>query len=229
MKEKYEFVPLKFERMQPGEQIRRAEAFYALMSQRRTVRSFSPEPVPREIVETAIRTAGTAPSGAHMQPWRFVVVSDPDVKRKIREAAEKEEKETYAHRMPEEWKQALAPLGTDWHKEFLEIAPYLIVVFRLDYGLSTWREGASVKTKHYYVQESVGIAVGMLIVALHHAGLATLTHTPSPMKFLREILNRPINETPFVLLPVGYPAEDATVPKLERKPVEDILTWVGEL
>ena len=226
MKKKYEFIPLEFERLPPDEQFRRAEDFYALMDRRRSVRLFSPEPVPFELIETAIRTAGTAPSGAHQQPWRFVVISDPDVKRRIREAAEREEKETYDHRMPDEWKDALAPLGTDWHKEFLEIAPYLIVVFRLDYGLSQDRGGSSVKTKHYYVQESVGIAVGMLIAALHCAGLATLTHTPSPMKFLRDILNRPINETPFVLLPVGYPAGGVTVPKLERKPVESILTRV---
>jgi nitroreductase len=223
MKKEYEFIPLEFERLEPDEQSRRVEDFYELMNRRRSVRSFSSEPVPFELIETAIRTAATAPSGAHQQPWRFVVVSDPEVKRRIREAAEKEEKDSYERRMPEEWKEALAPLGTDWHKEFLETAPYLIVVFRIDYGLRRAEDGSATKTKHYYVQESVGIAAGMLIAALHHAGLVTLTHTPSPMKFLREILNRPRNETPFVLLPVGYPAEGVTVPKLERKAVEEIL------
>jgi nitroreductase len=226
MRKKYEFIPLEFERLEPDEQARRVKDFYELMNGRRSVRSFSSEPVPFELIETAIRTAGTAPSGAHKQPWRFVVVSDPEVKRRIREAAEKEEKESYERRMPEEWKEALAPLGTDWRKEFLETAPYLIVVFRLDYSLRQAEDGSTVKIKHYYVQETVGIAVGMLIAALHHGGLATLTHTPSPMKFLREILNRPRNETPFVLLPVGYPSEGATVPKLERKAIEEILVRV---
>jgi nitroreductase len=226
MRKKYEFIPLEFERLEPDEQARRVKDFYERMNGRRSVRSFSSEPVPFELIETAIRTAGTAPSGAHKQPWRFVVVSDPEVKRRIREAAEKEEKESYERRMPEEWKEALAPLGTDWRKEFLETAPYLIVVFRLDYSLRQAEDGSTVKIKHYYVQETVGIAVGMLIAALHHGGLATLIHTPSPMKFLREILNRPRNETPFVLLPVGYPAEGATVPKLERKAVEEILVRV---
>jgi nitroreductase len=226
MRRKYEFIPLEFERLEPDEQARRVKDFYELMNGRRSVRSFSSEPVPFELIETAIRTAGTAPSGAHKQPWRFVVVSDPEVKRRIREAAEKEEKESYERRMPEEWKEALAPLGTDWRKEFLETAPYLIVVFRLDYSLRQAEDGSTVKIKHYYVQETVGIAVGMLIAALHHGGLATLTHTPSPMKFLREILNRPRNETPFVLLPVGYPSEGATVPKLERKAIEEILVRV---
>jgi iodotyrosine deiodinase len=226
MKKKHEFIPLDFERLDSSVQARRVEDFYELMNRRRSVRSFSSEPVPFELIETAIRTAGTAPSGAHQQPWRFVVVSDPDVKRQIREAAEKEEKESYERRMPEAWKEALAPLGTDWHKEFIEIAPYLIVVFRVDYGLLQEEDGSVAKAKHYYVQESVGIAVGILIAALHHAGLATLTHTPSPMKFLREILNRPRNETPFVLLPVGYPAAGATVPKLERKAVGEILVRI---
>ena len=226
MKKKYEFIPLEFERLEPGEQARRVKEFYELMNRRRSVRSFSSEPVPFELIETAIRAAGTSPSGAHQQPWRFVVVSDQEVKRRIRDAAEKEEKETYERRMPDEWREALAPLGTDWHKEFLEIAPYLIVVFRIDYGLRQAEDGSTDKIKHYYVQESVGIAVGMLIAALHHGGLVTLTHTPSPMKFLREILKRPRNETPFVLLPVGYPAGGTTVPKLERKAVEEILVRV---
>ena len=188
------------------------------MSRRRTVRTFSPEPVPFELIEASIQTAGTAPSGAHHQPWRFVVVSDPDVKRQIREAAEREERDNYERRFPDEWLEALAPLGTDWHKEFLEIAPYLIVVFRVDYDLKVTEQGETKKSKHYYVMESVGIAVGMLIAALHNAGLATLTHTPSPMKFLRDVLGRPINETPFVVIPVGYPADGSTVPDLKILP-----------
>jgi nitroreductase len=224
------FIPLGFERLADDEQRRRAQEFYEIMDRRRTVRDFSPEPVPFYLIERAIHAAGTAPSGAHQQPWRFVVVSDAEVKRRIRQAAEAEERENYERRMPEEWKEALARLGTDWHKEFLEIAPYLIVVFRIDYGLegAALDDGTLVKRKHYYVVESVGIAVGMLLAALHNAGLATLTHTPSPMKFLREILKRPTNETPFVLIPVGYPAEGAKVPDLQRKPLEEILIRVGD-
>ncbi len=230
MKGTPKFIPLRFERLADDEQRRRAQEFYEIMDRRRTVRDFSPEPVPFDLIERAIHTAGTAPSGAHQQPWRFVVVSDAEVKRRIRQAAEAEERENYQRRMPEEWKVALAPLGTDWHKEFLEIAPYLIVVFRIDYGLegAALDDGTLVKRKHYYVVESVGIAVGMLLAALHNAGLATLTHTPSPMKFLREILKRPTNETPFVLIPVGYPAEGAKVPDLQRKPLEEILIRVGD-
>ena len=225
MKGTHKFIPLRFDRLTEDEQRRRALEFYAVMEQRRTVRDFSSEPVPFDLIERAIHAAGTAPSGAHQQPWRFVVVSDAEVKRQIREAAETEERENYERRMPEEWKEALAPLGTDWHKEFLEIAPYLIVVFRIDYGLenAALDDGTLVKRKHYYVVESVGIAVGMLLAALHNAGLATLTHTPSPMKFLREILKRPTNETPFVLIPVGYPEEAAKVPDLQRKSLEEIL------
>ncbi len=226
MKKKHPFIPLNFEKMTPEEQRRHGESFFDRMKRRRTVREFSSEPVPFDLIETAVRTAGTSPSGAHHQPWRFVVVSDPEVKRKIREAAEREERDNYERRMPDEWLEALAPLGTDWHKEFLEIAPYLIVVFRIDYGLHEKDDGSTVKSKHYYVTESVGIAVGMLLAALHTAGLATLTHTPSPMKFLREILNRPVNETPFVLIPVGYPVDEATVPDLQRKPLEEILIRV---
>ncbi len=222
------FIPLGFERLADDEQRRSAQEFYEIMYRRRTVRDFSPERVPFDLIERAIHTAGTAPSGAHQQPWRFVVVSDAEVKRRIRQAAEVEERENYERRMPEEWKEALACLGTDWHKEFLEIAPYLIVVFRIDYGLegAALDDGTLVKRKHYYVVESVGIAVGMLLAALHNGGLATLTHTPSPMKFLREILKRPTNETPFVLIPVGYPAEGAKVPDLQRKPLEEIMIRV---
>lgn len=214
----YPFVEVDFERLRPEEQMRRARAFYETMRRRRTVREFSPEPVAPVLLEEAIRTAGTAPSGAHQQPWRFVVVSDPGVKREIRVAAEKEEKENYERRFPEEWKRVLAPLGVDWRKEFLEVAPHLIVVFRIDYGVG--EDGR--KEKHYYVMESVGIAVGLLLAALHQSGLATLTHTPSPMGFLRDILGRPKNETPFVLIPVGYPAPGAKVPELERKPLDEI-------
>jgi nitroreductase len=224
--EKYKHIPFRFHRLAPEEQSRRALDFLELMKRRRTVRTFSPEPVPYELIETSIRTAGTAPSGAHHQPWRFVVVSNADVKRRIREEAEREERDNYERRFPEEWLEALAPLGTDWHKEFLEVAPYLIVVFRIDYDLKVTDQGETTKSKHYYVMESVGIAVGMLIAALHNAGLATLTHTPSPMKFLRDVLGRPVNETPFVVIPVGYPADDTTVPDLERKPIDEILIRV---
>ena len=223
MTEEPKFIPLEFDRLSPEEQSERANDFCENMNRRRTVRHFSSEPVPRALIETAIRTASTAPSGAHQQPWRFVLVSDPKVKHLIKEAAEEEERDNYERRFPEEWKQALARLGTDWHKEFLEIAPHLIVVFRIDYGMREAGDGTSVKFKHYYVQESVGIAVGFLLAALHNAGLATLTHTPSPMKFLRKILERPANETPFVVIPVGYPAEGATVPDLRRKSLDEIL------
>ena len=189
------------------------------MMERRTVRFFSPEPVPFELIENAIACAANAPSGANQQPWKFVVVRDPEIKRKIREAAEAEERESYQHRMPGDWLEALAPLGTDWHKEFLEIAPYLIVVFRVDYGLDESQR----KIKHYYVQESVGIAAGFLLAALHMSGLATLTHTPSPMGFLSAILERPKNERPFLLVPVGYPAADATVPSIVKKPLSEVM------
>ena len=217
-------VPLAFERLTPAEQQARSEAFFALMRQRRSVRFFSPEPVPIELIERAILAAGTAPSGAHQQPWHFAVVGDPAIKRAIREAAEAEERENYERRFPEEWKAALAPIGTDWHKPFLEVAPWLIVVFRRDYGLNVAPDGTEQKVKHYYVGESVGIATGLLIAALHTAGLATLTHTPNPMGFLNRILGRPRNEKPFVLMPVGYPAPDATVPDLARKPLAEIMS-----
>ncbi len=185
---------------------------------RRTVRHFSDAPVPFELIETAIRAAATAPSGANQQPWRFVVVSDPETKRRIREAAEKEERENYERRFPDEWLEALAQFGTDWHKPFLETAPYLIVVFRIDYGLDGQR-----KVKHYYVGESVGIAAGFLLAALHAAGLATLTHTPSPMGFLSKILDRPVNERPFLLIPVGYPAAECEVPDIAKKPLPEVM------
>ncbi len=214
------FIKLDFARVPPEEQQTRAAAFYDLLSRRRTVRDFSDEDVPLEIIEAAIASAGTAPSGANLQPWYFVVVRDREVKRRIREAAEKEEYENYHGRMPERWLKHLAPLGTDEHKPFLEIAPYLIVVFRTDYLVNEETGGIE---PTYYSQESVGIAVGLLLTALHNAGLATLTHTPSPMKFLNEVLSRPKNERAFVVIPVGYPAENAEVPDIERKPLSEIM------
>ncbi|MBA3806257.1 MAG: nitroreductase family protein [Acidobacteria bacterium] len=217
------FIPLAFERRPSVEDSSRAQAFYELMKRRRTVRDFSPEPVPFALIERAISTAGTAPSGANMQPWRFVVVKDAEIKRRIREAAEAEERTSYGGRMPERWLRRLAPLGTDWHKPFLEIAPYLIVVFRIDYLVDD-ATGESEPT--YYAQESVGIAVGLLLAALHNAGLATLTHTPSPMRFLSEILDRPKNEKPFVLIPIGYPAEGACVPDIQRKSLAEIISVI---
>ena len=189
------------------------------MNQRRSVRFFSDQAVPESVMENIIKTAGTAPSGAHKQPWTFCLISDPEIKKKVRIAAEKEEYDNYHGRMSQEWLKDLEPFGTDWHKEFLEIAPYLIVVFKKSYNL----ESDGTKTKNYYVNESVGIAAGMLISAIHHAGLVTLTHTPSPMNFLAEVLDRPAHEKAFLLLPVGYPAQDATVPDLERKALDQIL------
>ena len=215
-----DLIPLSFVRVDPARQLGRARSFYEECDRRRTVRDFSPEPLPGGLIEWLVRTAGTAPSGAHKQPWRFVVVTDTDLKRQIREAAEAEEREFYTHRAPPEWLEDLAPLGTDWRKPFLETAPALIVAFQVDYQ----REGDRIR-KHYYVRESVGLAVGLLIAAAHHAGLATLTHTPSPMGFLSRILGRPENERPFLLLPIGYPVEDARVPRLTRKPLEEILVW----
>jgi nitroreductase len=215
-------IPLKFRHIKDeAEQTKRVDELYDNLNLRRTVRDYSDRDVPLEIIEKAILTAGTAPSGAHMQPWRFVVVRDKEVKRKIREAAEKEEYESYHNRMSEKWLKRLAPLGTDENKPFLEIAPYLIIVFRIN---SVETDGEKEPT--YYSQESVGIAVGMLLTALHNAGLATLTHTPSPMRFLQEILGRPKNEVPFVLIPVGYPAEDAKVPDLKRKSLDEIMTII---
>lgn len=215
------YAPLDFVRLQPEEQRERLRIFHELMSRRRSVRDFSAEPVPLELVERAIATAGTAPSGANMQPWRFVIVQDPEIKRRIREAAEAEERVSYEQRMPEKWLRRLASLGTDWQKPFLEVAPCLVVVFRVDYEIDT---ATGEREPTYYATESVGIAVGLLISALHSAGLATLTHTPSPMRFLAEILDRPKNEKPFVLLPVGYPAEGAQVPDIARKPLEEIMS-----
>ncbi|MCI0706681.1 MAG: nitroreductase family protein [Ignavibacteriae bacterium] len=214
------FIPLKFITFSEEEQLRRAREFNDEYQRRRTVREFSDKPVPRELLEQFLKTAGSAPSGANRQPWRFVVVTDPEMKHRIRVEAEKEERESYEHRMPQEWLDDLAALGTDWHKEFLEIAPALIVVFAVNYDL----DGGHIH-KNYYVKESVGIATGFLLAAIHHAGLASLTHTPSPMDFLQKILNRPENEKPFLLIPVGYPKEAVTVPDIHRKPLQEIVVW----
>lgn len=216
------FQRLPWTRVDADEARRRASAFYEVMKTRRSVRDFSPEPIPDEVLDLAIATAGTAPSGANRQPWRFVVVKDADVKRRIREAAEEEERAFYAHRAPPEWLDALAPLGTDANKPFLEVAPALIVVFRQDYTPGVDDDGHEVHHKHYYVPESVGIAVGLLLASLHQAGLATLTHTPSPMAFLGEVLGRPKHERAYVLIPVGYPAAGAQVPVLEKKTLDEL-------
>ena len=217
------FVPLASYREYPVAVMKeRAVAFSADMQRRRTVRHYSSRPVPRGIIEDCLRAAGSAPSGANMQPWHFVVVSDPEVKRRIREAAEEEEKKFYGERAPREWLEALDPLGTDDEKPFLETAPYLIAIFVQRFAVAA--DGR--KVKHYYAQESVGIATGMLIAAIHNAGLVSLTHTPSPMGFLNEILGRPDSERPFLLLVVGYPADDALVPNIERKPLSEISSFV---
>ena len=216
------FVPLPGWREQPPAEMRqRAAAFRAEMSRRRTVRHFSERAVPRSLIEDCLLTAGSAPSGAHRQPWHFVAVSGRELKRRIREGAEAEEREFYRGRAPDEWLEALAPLGTDEHKPVLERAPWLIAIFGVSYGIAA--DGSRIK--NYYVQESVGIATGILITALHRAGLATLTHTPSPMGFLNDILGRPSNERPFLLLVVGYPEEGALVPALERKGLDEIATF----
>lgn len=220
---KYPTVPLNFERYPEQTMKERARAYYELMDRRRSVRAFSSDPVPLEVVYDAIRTAGTAPSGAHKQPWRFAVITEPALKKRIREAAEQEERETYENRMSDEWRAALAPLGTDANKPYLETVPVLIAMFRIQHEVEEDGQGKAKKSKNYYVQESCGIALGMLIAALHNAGLATLTHTPSPMNFLKEILERPENERAFMLLPVGYPARDCEVPDLQRKPLAEVL------
>lgn len=217
-----QFSPLEYQEYAANDMKRRATEFYADIRRRRTVRQFSTRPVPREVIEDCLRAAGTAPSGANIQPWHFVVVSNSDLKRTIRVEAEKEEHEFYHHKAPQEWLDALAPLGTDEHKPFLEDAPYLIVIFAEPYGVLP--DGR--KVKHYYAQESVGIATGLLIAAVHHAGLVSLTHTPSPMGFLNEILGRPPHERPFLILVAGYPAEDATVPAITKKPLEQIATFI---
>ena len=205
-----------------ADRIRRAEAFEASMRTRRSVRAFSGAPVPRAVIESAIRTASRAPNGANKQPWSFVAVSDPDLKRRIREAAEAEERAFYGGRAPQAWLDALAPFGTDAEKPFLETAPWLIAVFAQPHGVTP--DGG--RDKHYYVQESVGIACGFLLAALHQAGLATLTHTPAPMTFLREVLGRPEHERPFLLVVAGVPADDATVPRIEKKSLDEVAIFV---
>jgi len=216
-------IPLSTYREYPVEEmLQRAASFCADMQRRRSVRSFSTRPVPREVIDHCLRAAATAPSAANLQPWHFVVVSDPALKHQIRAAAEVEEREFYSHRAPPEWLAALAPLGTDEHKPFLESAPYLIAIFVQSYGVLP--DGR--KVKHYYPTESVGIATGILITALHHAGLVTLTHTPSPLAFLNRLLNRPAQERPFLLLVVGYPTEDAAVPCITKKALEEIVTFL---
>jgi iodotyrosine deiodinase len=206
---------------EPEEMINRSADFYNWMETRRSVRDFSDQPVPQEVIENIIKSASTAPSGAHKQPWTFCVVSNPELKKKIREAAEKEEYESYTKRMSEEWLDDLKPMATDWHKPFLETAPYLIIAFKRPYELDD--EGN--KHQNYYVNESVGLACGFLISAIHDAGLVTLTHTPSPMKFLEQILERPSNERAFLLLPVGYEAKEVYVPNNKRKPLEEVAVF----
>jgi iodotyrosine deiodinase len=213
------FVPYEFERLPPELMLERARAFNERMDARRSVRDFSPDPVPRELIELAVRAASSAPSGAHRQPWTFVLVGDAQLKREIRIAAEREERVSYEQRMSDEWLEALRPLGTDWRKPYLETVPWIVVVFE-----QLWAEGEDgTRHKNYYVRESVGIACGIFIAALHTMGLATLTHTPNPMGFLSEILGRPRNEKPFILFPIGYPSPDAQVPDLRRKPLEQVL------
>lgn len=216
-----QFIPLEFTRRSEQDMLAQARTFYELLDQRRSVRFFSSEPVPRECVEYAVCTASTAPSGAHRQPWHFVIVDDQDLKREIRIAAEREEKENYEHRFPQDWLDALSAIGTDWRKPFVEEAPYLVIVFKESYGVD--ENGG--KITNYYVNESVGIACGLFIAAIHAMGLATLTHTPSPMGFLSTLLRRPPNEKPYILFPIGYPTEDATVPALKRKSLDEVLQW----
>ncbi|GIG56625.1 oxidoreductase [Longispora fulva] len=208
-------APYELTRLSPSDMISTARAFADRMAARRSVRDFSSAPVPLEVIDQAVRAASTAPSGANLQPWRFVVMTDRDRKRQLRYAAEAEEREFYARRASPDWLDAVAPMGTDWQKPFLETAPVVIVVFEVHQGPSS--------PKPYYAKESVGIAVGLLIAALHHAGLATLTHTPVPMRFLNEVCDRPPEERAFAVMPVGYPAEDATVPDLVRKSLSEVL------
>ncbi|MFX0016476.1 MAG: nitroreductase family protein [Promethearchaeota archaeon] len=221
MVKKYASIPFHLHTYTEDEMIKRSIEMYDFVNSRRSIRNFSDKPIPRIIIEYIIRTAGTAPSGANKQPWTFVIVSNSDLKRKIRLAAELEEKEFYEHKISDEWRQDLVPLGTSWEKPFLEIAPYLIVVFQQKYHLDENNK----KRKNYYVIKSVGIAVGMLILAIHNAGLATLTHTPISMNFLRDLLGRPENEKAFVIMPVGYPKENVEVPDIKRKSLSEILIW----
>jgi len=214
------FIPYEGVSYSPEETAKRSQAYYEYMDKRRTVREFSDKPIDKKIIENILMTASSAPSGAHKQPWTFCVISNAALKAKIKVAAEKEEYDSYNGRMSEEWLEALAPFGTDWHKPFLEIAPYLIIIFKKAYDLQD-----GVKSKNYYVNESVGIAVGFLLSAIHNAGLVSLTHTPSPMNFLQKILNRPENERAFLLIPIGYPAEAIKVPNIERKTADDVIVY----
>jgi nitroreductase len=215
------FVPLAFTRLPPDETLERGRAFHEEMDRRRTTRHFSRDAVPREAIAWAVRAAGTAPSGAHQQPWTFVAVSDPELKRQIRDAAEREEREFYESRATPEWRAALAPLGTDEHKPHLTDAPWVVVLFRQTYGVTP---GGGRRT-HYYTTESCGIAAGLFVAAVHRMGLVTLTHTPNPMAFLGELLGRPENERAMLVMPVGYPAPGARVPDLRRKPLDEICVW----
>lgn len=218
-------VPLSFDRLPSREMASRARAFAAAMQRRRSVRHFAPDPVPRELIECAITAAHSAPSGANRQPWHFVAVSDPGVKAEVRRAAESVEREFYeGGRAPDEWLDALATLGTGWRKPYLETAPWLVAVFKQISGVDA--DGGAVT--NYYVTESVGIACGLFIAALHQMGLATVTHTPQPMRFLSTLLNRPANERPFILFPVGFPAADCRVPAIAKKPLDDVVTWIEE-
>lgn len=218
----YPFISYKKTTYSPADMTKRCQDFFEWMNERRTVRDFSDRHIDEHIIETILLTASAAPSGAHKQPWTFCVVKNPDIKRQIRLAAEKEEKESYEGRMTKEWLNDLMPIGTDWNKPFLETAPYLIVVFKRSYEI----EENNYKHQNYYVTESCGIACGFLLAAIHNAGLVALTHTPSPMNFLSKILNRPENEKPFLLVPVGYPAEECWVPDLKRKDIDDICVWI---
>jgi iodotyrosine deiodinase len=217
----FPFVSYQPSEISVEDMLRRSADFYERMNERRTVRDFSDKPLSKEVIDNILRTASTAPSGAHKQPWTFCIVSDLEIKKQIREAAEKEEYESYHGRMSEEWLQDLRPLQTDWSKPFLETAPYLIVVFKKAYDLA--EDGA--KKSNYYVNESVGLACGFLLAAIHHAGLVALTHTPSPMNFLAKVLNRPENERPFLLIPIGYPASGTYVPDLRRKSLEEVVVY----
>jgi iodotyrosine deiodinase len=221
----YDPIPLEYRRLPIAESVARSEAFLATMRTRRSVRLFSTDAVPYELIENAVAAAATAPSGANQQPWTFVVITDPVIKRRIRETAEAEERDFYDHHITPEWRAALAPLGTDFHKSHLTDAPYLVVVFAQAFGLEQLPDGTERQFKHYYTPESVGIAVGFFLASIAHAGLVALTHTPNPMAFLAEILHRPRNERAYVVIPVGYPAENATIPKhaLLKKPLERVL------
>lgn len=221
--QKTAFINYKGIRYPKGEMLNRSREFYQFLDKRRSVREFCDKKIPKEVINNIVMAASTAPSGAHKQPWTFCVVSDPALKQKIREAAEKEEYENYNGRMSEEWLEDLEPFGTDWQKPFLEIAPYLIIVFKKPYDLVNGQ-----KHKNYYVNESVGIATGFLLTAIHNAGLVSLTHTPSPMNFLHDILDRPENERAFLVIPVGYPAMNATVPDLQRKTKEEVVAYYKE-